>query len=426
MTRRAPNRRTVLGGTGALAAAASLPFPALAQAKPRLVVIGGGPGGATLAKYVARNSNGAVEVTLVEPSRQYTTCFHSNFYLGGFRGWDSITQSYEALASRYGITLVHQTAQAIDREKRTVRLADGSRLAYDRLAVAPGIDLKFDSVPGYSDAAAEAMPHAWKSGPQTQLLKRQLDALDDGATVVVVPPPNPYRCPPAPYERISVMAHVLKAKGHRNSRIIVLDPKPTFAMQALFEEGWERHYPGMIEWQDPQIHGGIKRVDPKTMTIETDLASYKASLANIIPAQIAASIARDAGLANAGGYCPIDPAGMQSTHDPNVYIVGDAGITGDMPKAASSANSQAKVAAMAICRELGGAPVAPARYAVTCWSLIAADDAVKVGGHYEPRDGKITAVDTFVSGTAESAEMRRQNQEENVRWYSELVADVFR
>ena len=226
------NRREFLTQAAALIAASGLPVPALAQAKPKLVVVGGGPGGATIAKYVARDSNGAVEVTLVEPLRQFITCFHSNLYLGGFRGWESMLHSYDALASKYGVKLVHQAAQAIDRDKKSVRLADGTQLAYDRLVVAPGIDLKFESVPGYSEAAAQIMPHAWKPGPQTQLLKRQLDAVEDGGVIVMVAPPNPYRCPPGPYERVSMMAHVLKAKGHRNSRIIVLDPKDTFSKQA--------------------------------------------------------------------------------------------------------------------------------------------------------------------------------------------------
>ena len=192
------NRREFLTQAAALIAASGLPVPALAQAKPKLVVVGGGPGGATIAKYVARDSNGAVEVTLVEPLRQFITCFHSNLYLGGFRGWESMLHSYDALASKYGVKLVHQAAQAIDRDKKSVRLADGTQLAYDRLVVAPGIDLKFESVPGYSEAAAQIMPHAWKPGPQTQLLKRQLDAVEDGGVIVMVAPPNPYRCPPGP------------------------------------------------------------------------------------------------------------------------------------------------------------------------------------------------------------------------------------
>jgi NADPH-dependent 2,4-dienoyl-CoA reductase/sulfur reductase-like enzyme len=419
------NRRRFLSGVGAVAASAGMPMPALAQAKPKLIVVGGGPGGATIAKYVARDSNGAVEVTLVEPLRQFTTCFHSNLYLGDFRDWSSINHSYAALASKYGVKLVHQAAQAIDREKKSVRLADGTQLSYDRLAVAPGIDLKFESVPGYSEAAAEVMPHAWKPGAQTQLLKRKLDSLEDGATIVMVAPPNPYRCPPGPYERASMMAHVLKAKGHRRSRIVILDPKDSFSKQGLFQEGWEKHYPGMIEWQDPKMHGGIKGVDAKAMTVTTDLASYQATLANVIPAQMAGRIARDAGLANAGGFCPIDPSNMRSASDPNVYVVGDACIAGDMPKSAFSANSQAKVAAMMIRGELVKSPTFPARYTNTCWSLIETDDTVKVGGRYEPKDGKIAAVETFVSQKGESADVRRQTQQENMGWYAGIVADVF-
>jgi NADPH-dependent 2,4-dienoyl-CoA reductase/sulfur reductase-like enzyme len=419
------NRRQFLRRAGAFAAAAGFPMPVIAQAKPKLVIIGGGPGGATVAKYVAKDSDGAIEVTLIEPLRQFTTCFHSNLYLGGFRSWDSITHSYDALGSKHGVKLAHQAATAIDREKRSVRLADGSQLAYDRLVVAPGIDIKFDSVPGYSEAATETMPHAWKPGPQTQLLKRQLDSVEDGGVIVMIAPPNPYRCPPGPYERVSMMAHVLKAKGHRHSRVIVLDPKDSFSKQPLFQEGWEKHYPGMVEWQDPKMHGGIKRVNVSTMTVETDLATYKAALINVIPAQSAGKIALDAGLSNQSGFCPIDPASMKSANDPNVYVVGDSCIPGEMPKSAFSANSQAKVAAMMIRGEMVNARTFPARYTNTCWSMIETDDAVKVGGRYEPKDGKIAAVETFVSKTGESTELRRQTQAENMGWYSGIVADIF-
>jgi NADPH-dependent 2,4-dienoyl-CoA reductase/sulfur reductase-like enzyme len=418
-------RRQFLAGISAAAAATGLARPALAQAKPKLVVIGGGPGGATAAKYVAKDSQGAIEVTLVEPARQFTTCFHSNLYLGGFRTFESITHSYAALASKYGVKLAHQMASAIDRNARTVRLADGSTLSYDRLLVAPGIDLKFDSVPGYSEAASEKMPHAWKAGPQTQLLKRQLDAVTDGGVIVMVAPPNPYRCPPGPYERVSMMAHVLKSKGHKNSRIIVLDPKPAFSKQGLFMEGWQKHYPGMVEWQDPKMHGGIKGVDVGTMTVKTDLAEYKAALVNVIPAQMAGKIVRDAGLVNQSGWCPIDAANMRSTMDANVYIVGDASIAGDMPKSGFSANSQAKVAAMMIRGELAKSRTFPARYSNTCWSLIAPDDTVKVGGSYEPKDGKIASTTTFISKTGEAADLRKQTQAENMGWYAGITADVF-
>lgn len=419
------NRRQFLGGASALATAGGLAMPAIAQGKPKVVVVGGGPGGATAAKYVAQDSKGAIEVVMVEPAKQFVTCFHSNLYLGDFRNFASITHSYANIAKKHGVKFANTSAAAIDRDKKVVRLANGARVNYDRLVLAPGIDLKFDSVPGYSEEASQLMPHAWKAGPQTQLLKKQLDSLKDGALIVMVAPPNPYRCPPGPYERASMMAHVLKAKGHKSSRIVILDPKPNFSKQALFMEGWEKHYPGMIEWQDPKTHGGIKSVDPKTMTVKTDLAEYKAQLVNVIPAQMAGKIARDAGLANDSVFCPIKPENMQSANDANIYIIGDACIPGDMPKSGFSANSQAKVAAMMIRGELTKSPTFPARYTNTCWSLIETDDTVKVGGRYEAKDGKIAAVETFISKTGEPSDLRKQTQEENMGWYKGIIADIF-
>jgi NADPH-dependent 2,4-dienoyl-CoA reductase/sulfur reductase-like enzyme len=398
-------------------------MPALAQAKPKVVVVGGGPGGATVAKYVAKD--GGVDVTLVEPAKQFTTCFHSNLYLGGFKSWEEITHSYDKIAKAYGIKHLRQRASAVDRDKKLVRFASGRTLPYDRLVLAPGIDIKFDSVPGYSEEVSKKLPHAWQAGPQTQLLKRQLNALSDGATIVMIAPPNPYRCPPGPYERVSMMAHVLKAKGHTKSRIVIIDPKENFSKQALFMEGWQKHYPGMVEWQDAKMHGGVKNVDAKAMTVKTDLGEYKAQLINVIPAQMAGAIARDAGLANQTGYCPINPENMRSTVDANVYLVGDACIPGDMPKSGFSANSQAKVAAMMIRGELANGRTFSARYTNTCWSLIETDDTVKIGGSYQPRDGKIAAVETFVSKPGESAELRKQTQAENIGWYAGIVADIF-
>jgi NADPH-dependent 2,4-dienoyl-CoA reductase/sulfur reductase-like enzyme len=416
------NRRQFIGGFGALAAS-TFPMPAFAQAKPKVVVVGGGPGGATVAKYVAKD--GGIDVVLVEPAKRFTTCFHSNLYLGGFKTWEEITHSYDKITKAYGIKHVQQMAVSVDRDKKTVKLANGSLQPYDRLVLAPGIDLKFDSVPGWSEEASRKLPHAWQAGAQTQLLKRQLNALSDGSTIVMIAPPNPYRCPPGPYERVSMMAHVLKAKGHKKSRIVIIDPKENFSKQGLFMEGWERHYPGMVEWQDPKMHGGVKNVDAKAMTVKTDLGETKAQLINVIPAQMAGKIARDAGLANASGFCPINPENMRSASDANVYLVGDACIPGDMPKSGFSANSQAKVAAVMIRGELANGRTFPARYTNTCWSLIETDDTVKVGGSYAPKDGKIAATETFVSKTGESRELRKQTQQENIGWYAGIVADIF-
>ncbi len=421
------NRREMLTGPAAVIGLAAVGAPAvLGQAKPRVIVIGGGAGGATVAKYLAKDSQGALDVTLVEPLSQYQTCFHSNLFIGGFRSYESITHGYDKLASAYGIKHAKQMATAIDRTARTVTLADGSRVSYDRLVVAPGIDLKYDSVPGWGQQHEQAMPHAWKPGVQTQLLKTRLDAVKDGEVIVMIAPPNPFRCPPGPYERISMMAHALKANGRNRCKIFIIDSKEAFSKQGVFQEGWEKHYPKMIEWLGPKIHDGVKSVDPATNTVVTGFETYKnVALVNVIPAQAAGSIARDAGLANQTGFCPIDPANMKSSMDANVYVLGDACIPGDMPKSAFSANSQAKVAAMTIRGELENARTFPARYTNTCWSLIGTDDTVKVGGSYEPKEGKITTVQPFISATGESAELRKQNQAENMGWYAAITADMF-
>jgi len=419
------NRRDFLAA-GSAVATLTLAAPALAQAKPRVVVVGGGPGGVTAAKYIAKDSQGGIDVVLVEPQRQFTTCFHSNLYLGGYRSFESITHGYDKVSAAHGFRMNHQMASRVDRERKEVLLADGSRLGYDRLVLSPGIDLKYDSVPGWGREHEETMPHAWRAGPQTQLLKARLDAVPDGGVIVMIAPPNPYRCPPGPYERVSMMAHVLKASGRRRAKIIVLDPKESFSKQGLFQEGWEKHYPGMVEWIGPKVHDGIKSVDPKTNTVVTGFETYeKTALVNVIPAQMAGAIARDAGLANASGFCPIDPANMKSANEPNIYVLGDACIAGDMPKSGFSANSQAKVAALMVRGELVNARTFPARYANTCWSLIETDDTVKVGGRYEAKDGKISAVETFISKTGETAELRKQTQEENMGWYAGITADMF-
>jgi NADPH-dependent 2,4-dienoyl-CoA reductase/sulfur reductase-like enzyme len=223
-----------------------------------------------------------------------------------------------------------------------------------------------------------------------------------------------------------MMAHVLKKSGRTNAKIFIIDPKETYSKQALFQEGWEKHYPGMVEWLGPKVHSGLKKIDVASSTVETGFETYKnCALVNVIPAQMAGEIARQAQLVNASGFCPILPESMKSGIDPNIFVLGDAAIAGDMPKSAFSANSQAKVAAMTIRGELTGSRVFPARYTNTCWSLINTDDAVKVGGTFEARDGKITSVTPFVSKTGESAELRKETQAENMGWYAGISADIF-
>lgn len=398
----------------------------LGQSKPRVVVVGGGAGGATAARYLAKDSDGQLDVTLVEDSDTYTTCFYSNLYLGGFRTFDSITHSYDTLVSEYGITMKKGRAVEIDRAAKEVTMGDGSKLAYDALVLSPGIDLKYDSVPGYSEADSEIAPHAWQGGPQTELLKQKLDALENGQNIVMVAPPNPYRCPPGPYERVSMMAHMLKSKGFTDSTISIIDPKPKFSKQGLFTAGWEQHYPGMVEWFSPEVHGGIISVDAKAGTVETDLDTFEGALLNIIPGQQAGAIAQVAGLTDDSGFCPTEADSMRSSIDENIFVIGDASIAGAMPKSAFSANSQAKVAAMSIRGDLLSSRVFPAKYSNTCWSLIATDDGVKVGASYAPGDeGVIASTSTFISQNGEEAALRKETYEESIGWYSSIVSDMF-
>lgn len=410
-----------------LGAASMLTSPAiLGQSKPKVVIIGGGAGGATVARYLAKDAAGAIDVTLIENSRQYTTCFFSNLYVGDVRNFDSITHSYDTLAAMDGLTVVHDMATGIDRGAKQVTVAGGQSIAYDRLVVSPGIDLIYDSVPGYSAEAAEIAPHAWQGGPQTELLKTKLDALENGQNIVMVAPPNPYRCPPGPYERVSMMAHMLKTKGFEDSTITILDTKPKFSKQGLFVEGWEENYPGVIEWLPPEIHGGILGVDANAGTVETDFDTFEGSLLNIIPAQKAGAIAADAGLTNDTGFCPIVAESMRSAVDENVFVIGDASIAGAMPKSGFSANSQAKVAALNIRGDLTDSRVFKAKYANTCWSLISPENGVKVGAQYEAgEDGNIVSTSTFVSKTGESAELRSQTYRESIGWYDSITADMF-
>jgi sulfide dehydrogenase [flavocytochrome c] flavoprotein subunit len=411
-----------LVGTSAAACTLGMPYLAFASTR-KVVVIGGGAGGATAARYLAKDSKGALQVTLIEPSRRYYTCFFSNLYLGGFREYESIGHSYEGLASKHGVNVVHDWATGVDASAKTVSLGSGNKVSYDRLVIAPGIDFKFDSVPGYSVEAQARMPHAYRSGTQAQLLKSQVTNMKQGGTFVMITPPNPYRCPPGPYERVSMIAHQFKQSNPR-AKIIIIDPKLKFSKQGLFKEGWERHYPGMVEWSSTGLVGAVKNVNPDTMVIETEGETFKADAACVIPAQKAGVIAMTAGVTD-GDWAPIDPASMRSKADPNIYVLGDASIASAMPKSAYSANSQAKVAVNAILSELTDASMVPAQYNNTCWSLIAPNDSVKVGAAYKPGTESIEAASTFISQTGEDSATRKANYEDSVGWYSAFSADMF-
>ena len=416
------NRRVFIGAAGA--AAASLQAPAvLGAGKPRVVVIGGGAGGATAARYIAKDSKGAIDVTLVEPSRTYYTCFFSNLYIGGFQELSDIGHSYGTLAANYGINVVHDWAVGVDRDTKLVSLAGGAKLPYDKLVLSPGIDFVDGAVEGWDLSAQNKMPHACKAGSQTELLKAQINAMPEGGSFCMVAPPNPYRCPPGPYERVSMVAHVLKSVNP-TAKIIVADPKPKFSKMGLFQEGWGNNYEGMVDWIGEDFGGGNVSVNPDAMTVTIDGEETKVDACNVIPAMKAGRIAEMAGVTD-GNWAPVNAADMSSKADPDIYVLGDASQQGDMPKSGFSANSQAKVCANAVRGALTGSKVFPAKFSNTCWSLISTDDGVKVGATYEATAEKIAKVDGFISQTGETAELRKATYEESVGWYAGITSDMF-
>ena len=415
-------RRTFLGTAAVTAGLLAAPM-VRAQGKPRVVVVGGGAGGATAARYIAKDSDGAIDVTLVEPTRTYYTCFFSNLYLGGFREMQSLAHSYGTLAVQYGINVVHDWAVGVDRDAKTVALAGGGSLPYDRLILSPGIDFVEGAVPGWDVSAQNAMPHAYKAGSQTELLKAQIMAMPQGGTFAMVAPPNPYRCPPGPYERISMVAHLLK-QNNPTAKILIADPKESFSKQGLFEEGWNDNYAGMIERIGPDFGGADVAVDPAAMTLSIDGDVMDVDVCNVIPAMKAGRIADLAGITE-GNWAPVNAADMSSKMDDSIHVLGDAAAQGDMPKSGFSANSQAKVCANAVRGALTGSTVFPARFANTCWSLIDTDNGVKVGATYEATAEKIAKVDGFVSQTGESDDVRAATYQESIGWYDGIVADMF-
>jgi len=393
------------------------------QAKGRVVVIGGGVGGATAAKYLALSAR-ELEITLVEPRPRYTTCFFSNLYLAGLRSFASLTHGYEALGRQYGIRIIEDSAVAIDPAAKTVGLESGGSLSYDRLIVAPGIAFKFDAIEGYDEAATQTLPHAWIAGPQTQLLRAQLESMEDGGVFVLTAPPNPFRCPPGPYERASLIAAYFKRFKPR-AKILILDAKDSFFEQDLFQDAWERHFPDMIEWLPGQFTGGIKAVDPKTRSIKTASDSFAAAVANVIPPQVAALLAQKGGLVDASGWCPVDPLTFESKQQPGIHVIGDAAMAGDMPKSAFAANSQAKMCAFAVAALLTGSQAQSPHLFNTCFTFLAPDDAVSDAISFKPGGGTIKIGDISLSQVGESEQTRREAARAADGWYDAFTHDVF-
>jgi len=415
-------RRDTVCGLAAAAVSLALPSIGRAQAAGRVVVIGGGFGGAACARALKR-IDATLDVTLIEPETTFTACPFSNEVIAGLRDIAAQQFSYERIAAS-GVRVAAQTATKVEPQARQVTFDDGSSLGYDRLVLAPGIDLKFDALPGYDEAAAEKMPHAWKAGAQTTLLRRQLAAMDDGGTVVIAVPANPSRCPPAPYERASLIAHYLKTKKPR-SKVLILDAKDDFSQQRLFESAWQQLYPGLIERVSLSQGGRATSVDVSTNTVVTEFGNYTAQVANVIPPQKAGHIAEIAGAADHTGWCPIDPMTFASKLVPNIHVIGDAVLGGGIPKSASAARAEGQACAAIIVAQLAGKTPAPPVLEGVCYSTLAPDYALSQGGVYQPK-GDIFVQEWALGGFDNWAELPNKAKADAAKtWFHTITADTF-
>ena len=425
------NRRRFLkmmGGTSVLLTALG-PLAACSKAGKttgRVVVVGGGFGGSTCAKYLHKFDPN-LDITLVEPATRFVTCPFSNAVLGGIRDISAISHDYAAQTQR-GIKVVHAHVQEIDAAANKVSLSNGKTLDYDRLVLSPGIDFKWAQVEGMNAADAERIPHAWQGGPQTILLRDQLIAMPDGGVVILAAPGNPFRCPPGPYERASMIAHYLKQHKPK-SKILILDAKDKFSKQSLFMQGWEARYPGMIEWVSGSQGGRIDMVDVASRTLHAELGDkHKGDVVNFIPPQKAGAIAHTAGLVNNDGWCPVDQRSFESTVHPRIYIIGDAAIAGEMPKSGFAANSQGKVCAAAIVSALSGTSMPEPSYVNTCYSLVAPDYGISVAAVYRyDKEKGIYAIEGSggVSPMDGDADYREAEARYAAGWYDSITLDTF-
>ncbi|MCA3423538.1 MAG: FAD-dependent oxidoreductase [Roseomonas sp.] len=426
------SRRAFLAAA-ALPAALAAPRIAHAQAGAgRVVIIGGGFGGASAARF-ARDNFPTLDITLIERSRSFTTCPYGNLVLAGRRDMNSITFGYEKLAAR-GVRVVHQSVVAVDAAAKQVRLADGAQVPYDRLIMSPGIDLRWGAIEGYDEAASERMPHGWVPSLQPiSLLRRQLEAMPDGGNFMMVIPDNPFRCPPGPYERISMVAEYLKRAKPR-SKLIALDAKNGFSKQPLFQDAWAELYPGIIEWRGASNDGRVTRVNAAAMEVETEFGEkLKGAVINVIPPQMAAKIARDAGLANQSGWCPIKPATLESTQVEGIHVLGDATIAAPMPKSGFVASSHAKHAVACIAASLAGRAPPSATFFNTCYSHVGPDYGISIVGVFRPGANGFAEVEgsggVSPRNAALTAERRREHRQLEALyadgWYYSITGEMF-
>ena len=387
------DRRSFLKLLGA--GAAGLPMVSRAgeimpKTSRRVVVIGGGFGGSIAAKYI-RMLDPSIEVILIERNKQFVSCPFSNLVIGGLHDISELTIGYDKLAANHGIKMLFEEVAGIDPAKKEVTLASGT-IKYDRLVISPGVDFRFEEIEGYDPATTpKLIPHAWKAGEQTLLLKQQLESMRDGGTVLLTVPLTPYRCPPGPYERSSMIAMYLK-KHKPKSKLIVLDANPDVTSKGpLFKKAWEMHYKGILEYTPAKK---VTKVDGKNRIVSVEgLEDYKGDVVNLIPSQRAGAIAVKAGLVGADkNWCPVNPTTFESTIHKDIHVIGDACVAGAMPKSGFSANTQAKACATNLVALMNGRDIVDMSAVNTCYSAITEAETVSVTGVYKVVDGKIAAV----------------------------------
>ncbi|MFZ5580841.1 MAG: NAD(P)/FAD-dependent oxidoreductase [Pseudomonadota bacterium] len=423
------SRRSFLKLAGASAALGAL--NGCATSSPRgagghVVVVGGGFGGAACAKFI-RRFDPSIKVTLVDAVlSSYHTCPFSNLVLSGDLKMGDIKVSFDALKSKHGVQLIEDHVEGVDADKRTIRLKSGKTLSYDRLVLSPGIHLNYEKIAGYSKDVSEKLTHAWKAGSQTVTLRKQLEAMKDGGTFLMAAPPNPYRCPPGPYERASLIADYFK-RHKPKSKIIILDPKDKFSKQGLFQEAWETLYPGMIDWVGPEQGGVVTSVDAGSMSVKTkDGDTLKADVINIIPPMQAGRIVTASGLADDKGWAPVNQMTFESAKAKGIYVIGDSCIAGPVPKSGYGANSEAKIAAAAIVSSLNDTEPGVPKWVNTCYSYVSAKDAISVAGVYElGPEGKI--IEIKGSGGVSAKEGKHWKAEGLFAqgWYEGIRADTW-
>ncbi len=415
------SRRAVLGGIAAIGL--NQKWPSFAQARPKIVVIGGGFGGSTFSKHFS-SLFPAADITLVDPSQNYFACPLSNLVIANERSMEQqgFRRSYDSISN---INYVPSFAKRIDTQNKFVLLNDDSQITYDKAVVAPGIEFKFNAIAGYERNSSVSMPHAWQAGEQTRILRKALTSMDDGGLIVISVPRAPFRCPPGPYERASLMAYFLKLNKPK-SKILILDANEQFSKQPQFTAEWLKYYKDTIEWRSSSEDGTVVRVDNQAYSVHTDFETLKPAIANIIPPQQAGSIAQSSGLTDATGWCPIDSVTFESKLQKDVYVIGDATIASPMPKSAYSANMQAKVCAINLARKYSGLTEQSTILTNTCYSFISPQKAISIVGVYTNNyEFKSVAHSGGVSPIVAEDFEREAEARQARSWFSSITNEAF-